>query len=191
MPPLAHSRRGALIFAAVQHLISAARGVSDKYDAIINLMESLRDFTVRLETYARQVISDSLGARLTEIVLALIEVLAISREAIKHGRFWSLGKSIIGENKAAEAAMAKLGRLVEGERGLVQAETLTEVKSITTGVAGIDTKVTALSKDIEMLTLAQNAAREEGAGDEDQRRRGQDEDHPSAYHGVRGRLLGH
>ncbi len=65
----AYLRRGAAS-------LLAARGVSNKYDAIIDLMESLRGFTVRLEIYAHQVFSANLGERLTDIIVALMEVFA-------------------------------------------------------------------------------------------------------------------
>ncbi len=144
----------ALVFGAVRHLMSAAKGVSEKYDAIIRLMEWLKDFTVRLETYTRQSISERLSDKLSEMVIALIEVLAIARGAIRHGRAWAIGKSIIGGGKDAEEAVEKLRRLVEGEKGLVGAETLTEVKGISAGVS-------ALSKQIEALSLAHNTAKKE------------------------------
>lgn len=41
-------------------LIEAAKGASEKYDAIIEIMSALKDFTVRLEVYSEQHISERL-----------------------------------------------------------------------------------------------------------------------------------
>jgi hypothetical protein len=148
----------AIVFSAVVHLVSSAKGVSDKYDAIIELMTALKDFTVRLETYTRQVISTQLTDKLGAIVVALIEVLAISREAIRHGRVRSFGRSLAGGNQDAKQAMDKLIRLVDSERGLAVAETLTETKSIASYVSNINTKVSALYDKVEAISMSRDAA---------------------------------
>jgi hypothetical protein len=170
-----------IIFGAVKFLVDAAKGVSDKYDAIIRLFDALKDFAVRLEVYASQAISQRLQDKLSDLLLALIEVLALSRQEIKHGRMWTFGKSLFGANSQASDSWDKLQRLVDGERGLVGAETLTGVKGIAavgadtlsevkgvglvgaetlTKVKGVAVAVSDLSRQIEALSLVQNAAKE-------------------------------
>lgn len=93
-------------------LIEAAKGASEKYDAIIEIMSALKDFTVRLEVYSEQHISERLCEKLTEILTTLIEVLAFARQEVKHGRLLSYGKSILSGSEGGREAMARFTKLV-------------------------------------------------------------------------------
>ncbi|OBT44078.1 hypothetical protein VE00_04518 [Pseudogymnoascus sp. WSF 3629] len=132
------------VFAAVQYLIGAAKGVSEKYDAIVEVLEALKDFTVRLETYAHHLMSRGLGGKMAEILAVILEILAISQKEMKRGRLVSFGKSLIGATDEGKAAMEKLGKLFDSEKGIVGAETLSEVKSIAIAVDKLNIEVSTL-----------------------------------------------
>lgn len=102
----------ALVFSGVKLLIEAAKGASEKNDAIIEIMSALKDFTVRLEVYSEQHISERLCEKLTEILTTLIEVLAFARQEVKHGRLLSYGKSILSGSEGGREAMARFTKLV-------------------------------------------------------------------------------
>jgi hypothetical protein len=114
-----------------------------------------QDFTIRLETYARQQISRSLSDKLADILTTLIEVFALSRQEIKHGRLLSFGKNVLLGNDEGKAAMAKLANLIDSERGLVGAETLMEVRGYKTFLSRVDYNVMELTKQVGDMALAQ------------------------------------
>ncbi|KXG50139.1 Tetratricopeptide-like helical [Penicillium griseofulvum] len=140
----------AYVFSGVKLLLGAAKGVSDKYDAIIETMSTLKDFTVRLQVYSEQTISEYLSDKLTQILTALLEVLAFARKEVKHGRMVSYGKSLLSGSDGGKEAMAKFARLVEAENALVGAETLTEVKG---GFARVNSDMKKLVRQLEETKL--------------------------------------
>lgn len=58
-----------MVFGAAMYLINAAKGVSSSLDAIVALLERLKDFTVRLKVYNKTDISEELREKLTEILV--------------------------------------------------------------------------------------------------------------------------
>ncbi|KAL4952200.1 NACHT and TPR domain protein [Aspergillus filifer] len=118
-----------LVFGAVTHLMTAAKGVSASYDAIHELMEALKDFTIRLKVYGRDTISDDLSEKLSDILVTLVEVFALSTKAIRRGRLLKFTRNfLLGNNDAIQGAMNRLDKLTQIEGQLVGAETLTEAK---------------------------------------------------------------
>ncbi|RAH68312.1 NACHT and TPR domain protein [Aspergillus aculeatinus CBS 121060] len=153
-----------LVFGAVRYLVDAARGVSAKYDAIVELMVTLQDFTTRLAVYAQQQISPPLQEKITAILTTLLEVFAISRQQIRLGRLRSFGKNVLLGSDDGKAAIAKLAHLVDGERNLVGAETLTEVKGAKVVIDRVDVHVLELTRRIDDLNrLQEHAAAEKEA----------------------------
>ncbi|PYH84561.1 tetratricopeptide repeat domain protein [Aspergillus uvarum CBS 121591] len=144
-----------LVFGAVRYLIDAAKGVSAKYDAIVELMMTLQDFTTRLAVYAQQQISGPLQEKFTHILTTLLEVFAISRHQISLGRLRSFGKNVLLGNDDGKAAVAKLAQLVDSERNLVGAETLTAVKGAKGVIDRVDLNVLELTRRIDDLNRLQ------------------------------------
>ncbi|KAE8356745.1 tetratricopeptide repeat domain protein [Aspergillus coremiiformis] len=147
-----------LVFGAVNYLINAARGVSAKYEAIVELMSTLKDFTIRLEVYAQQEVSDHLRRKLADILTTLLEVFAISRHQIERGRLLSFGKNILLGNDDGKAAIEKLAKLVDTEKSLVGAETLTAVKVANVTINRVDHNVVELTNRIADMNLFQAQA---------------------------------
>ncbi|KAL4958739.1 NACHT and TPR domain protein [Aspergillus stella-maris] len=118
-----------LVFGAVTYLMTAAKGVSASYDAIHELMESLKDFTIRLKAYGREAISDDLSDKLSDILVTLVDVFALSTKTIRRGRLLKFTRNfLLGNDDAIQGAMRKLDKLTQVEGQLVGAETLTEAK---------------------------------------------------------------
>ncbi|ELR10666.1 hypothetical protein GMDG_04933 [Pseudogymnoascus destructans 20631-21] len=81
---------------------------------------------------------------MAEILAVILEILAISQKKIKCGRLVSFGKSFIGATDEGKEAMQKLGKLLDSEKGIVGAETLSEVKSIAIAVDKLHVDVSTL-----------------------------------------------
>lgn len=58
------------IFGAAMHLVTAAREVSAELDAVVDLLETLKDFTIRLAIYKRENLSLELRDKLTNILVS-------------------------------------------------------------------------------------------------------------------------
>ncbi|KAI9653323.1 MAG: hypothetical protein M1821_007647 [Bathelium mastoideum] len=139
-----------LIFGAVSYLIGAAKGVSSAYDQIEDLMSTLQGFTTRLKVYNREKISVELQRNLIAILTTLLEVLALSRKSIKHGRVWGFGKSVaLGKDKDVSDAVEKLAQLTRSENLLVGAETHSEVTRQGRIVDGVATTVFSTYSSVE------------------------------------------
>ncbi|KAE8149863.1 hypothetical protein BDV25DRAFT_140381 [Aspergillus avenaceus] len=131
-----------LVFGAVTYLMGAAKGVSASYNAIQDLMGTLKDFTIRLKAYSREAISEDLSNKLSDILVTLVEILALSTKTIRRGRLLKFTRNILlGSNDAIQGAMAKLDKLTRVEADLVGAETLTESKKTGRVVDGISVTV--------------------------------------------------
>ncbi|KAI9680348.1 MAG: hypothetical protein M1829_001234 [Trizodia sp. TS-e1964] len=113
----------------------AAKGVSAAYDSIIELFSTLQEYTKRLEIYLQTKISGALRLKLAQILAALLEIYALSAKLIHDGRMKRIFMVIIlGGDKKVAAAVTKLDKLMDNERGLAIALTLTGVGSIQSGV---------------------------------------------------------
>ncbi|KAL5001768.1 NACHT and TPR domain protein [Aspergillus recurvatus] len=118
-----------LVFGAVLHLVGAAKGVSASYEALQDLMQMLQDFTVRLNVYAQETISEALSDKLSDIIITLVEILALSSRTIRRGRLLKFTRNILlGNDDAIQASMVRLDMLTRVEASLVRAEALTESK---------------------------------------------------------------
>ncbi|KAL4963388.1 uncharacterized protein BDV14DRAFT_201803 [Aspergillus stella-maris] len=148
----------AVIFSAVRYLLDAAGGASAKYDAIIELMETLKVFTGRLGVYAQQPISKQLRHKLTDILVAMLEIFAFSRHQIEKGRLRSFGKNFILGNDEGQAMISKLNILMDSETALVSAETLTEVKMTNNTIKRVNSNIATLNQHMGNLALSQTQA---------------------------------
>ncbi|KAF3481931.1 NACHT and TPR domain-containing protein [Arthroderma uncinatum] len=144
-----------LVFGSVLYLINAAKGVSSSYNAIQDLMESLENFTVRLRIYNREHISNELSKHLSDILVVLIEVFALSRKAIKGGRFLKFARNVlIGNDDKIQGAVGRLAKLTETEQRLVGAETLTESKKTSRVVDDVATNLAATSLTVDKTSVS-------------------------------------
>ncbi|GFG13412.1 hypothetical protein IFM61392_07918 [Aspergillus lentulus] len=143
MPP------SSLVFGAVLHLMGAAKGVSASYEAIQDLMQMLQDYTIRLRAYTQEAISEALSDKLSDIIVTLIEIFALSLKTIRRGRLLKFTRNIfLGNDDAILAAMERLDKLTRVEANLVGAETLTESKRTGRVVDGISVSVNTISATV-------------------------------------------
>lgn len=81
---------------------------------------------------------------MAEILAVILDILAISQKEMRRGRLRSFGKSLIGATDEGTVAMEKLSKLFDSEKGIVGAETLSEVKSIAIAVDKLNIDVSNL-----------------------------------------------
>ncbi|CAG8016084.1 unnamed protein product [Penicillium nalgiovense] len=138
-----------LVFGAVMHLVDAAKGVSTSYNAIQDLMQMLQDFTIRLSAYTQEAISEALSDKLSDIIVTLVEIFALSSKTIRRGRLLKYTRNIIfGNDDAIQTAVVTLDKLTQVEANLVGAETLTESKRAGRVVDGISVTANATNANV-------------------------------------------
>ncbi|KAE8385186.1 NACHT and TPR domain protein [Aspergillus alliaceus] len=138
-----------LVFGAVMHLVGAAKGVSASYEAIQDLMQMLQDFTIRLKVYTQEALSEVLSDKLSDIIVTLIEIFALSSKIIRRGRLLKFTRNILlGNDDTIKAAIVRLDKLTQAEANLVRAETLTESKRAGRVVDGISVTVNATNATV-------------------------------------------
>ncbi|KAL2751840.1 hypothetical protein ACRALDRAFT_2030508 [Sodiomyces alcalophilus JCM 7366] len=142
------------IFAAVVHLINAARNVSSCYDSIVELLEKLRDFTARLKFYLSQRLSSELHQKVVHILVALFEILVVATAEVRQGRVRAYFKRLFGRESPVAEPMRRLELLTEAEGRLVGAETIAGVKK---SLSNQDRLLEMMSRvDVHVQTLRSN-----------------------------------
>ncbi|OAA73808.1 NACHT and TPR domain protein [Cordyceps fumosorosea ARSEF 2679] len=141
------------IFSAVMYLIKAAKDTSAMYDGIIDLFEQLQDFTARLNIYTQYKLSPPLKEKLTNIMATLFEVLVISTQEVRRGRFKAYFKRLFGVGSPVKEALERLQALTTGEEKLVLAETYGSVSMLHDTTERVETLVTLVNENVRNLRL--------------------------------------
>ena len=138
-----------LCFGAITYLINAARGVSASYDAIADLMGTLKDFLVRMTVYNREGLSSEMQIKLAEILATLLEVFARSAKVVRRGfggRLLAMGKNVLlGNDAKLDDLVSRLDQMTVSETRLVGAETLSESKRMGRKVDNVSITLTETS----------------------------------------------
>lgn len=141
------------VFAAVMYLINAAKDTSAMYDGIIELFEQLQDFTSRLNIYVQHKLSPAMKEKLTEIMATLFQVLVISTQEVRRGRFKAYFKRLFGVGSPVKEALEKLQALTTGEEKLVLAETYGSVSLLHDTTERVENLVTLVNENVRNLRL--------------------------------------
>lgn len=101
-------------------------------------MERRQDFTIRLNVYDKEDMSDYLQEKLVNSLVVLLEIFALSTKALKEKRFIRYFKNaLVGNDEKVKDAVAKLAKLTESEDRLVNAETLVQAKKSGRAIDGV------------------------------------------------------
>lgn len=141
------------VFSAVVYLIKAAKDTSAMYDGIIELFEQLKDFTARLNIYVQHKLSPPLKEKLTVILATLFQVLVISTQEVRRGRFKAYFKRLFGMGSPVREALEKLQTLTTGEEKLVIAETYGSVSMLHDTTERVENLVTLVNENVRNLRL--------------------------------------
>lgn len=111
-----------VIFGAIVYLVQATSGVSDAYDWINDLFNTLGEanFAIRLSQYCENGVHPHLRTNVIEILGCLLDILAISEKAIRDGRWKRYTKVVFfGTDDPVKASFDRLARLFGALDGLV------------------------------------------------------------------------
>lgn len=128
-----------VVLGSVLFLLDAAGGVSEAYDWIEQLFDKLGGFIQRFEEYVQGEINTHLQQKVIAILACLLEILALSEQTIKDGRFKKYAAVLfLGKDEQVKASFSKLEMLFDDEHRLVQAITYATNQKIDKKTADID-----------------------------------------------------
>ena len=107
------------VLGAVLFLVGSAKGVSEVYDSITELLSELEDFTGRLQEYTRAALDPKLMKKMVTILTTLLEIFARSEKLIKKGRVKQYISGTFRGNEKVASAMTRLKSLIDTENKLV------------------------------------------------------------------------
>lgn len=108
------------VLGAVLFLVGSAKGVSEAYDSITNLLSELENFTGRLQEYTRAALDPKLRKMMVSILTTLLEIFARSEKLITKGRVKEyMSGTFHGGNEKVASAMTRLKSLIDTENKLV------------------------------------------------------------------------
>ncbi|KAJ6572494.1 hypothetical protein DFH09DRAFT_1362444 [Mycena vulgaris] len=104
-------------FVALGVLVQAAKNVSARYDSIIDLCELLHSFLERLRVYMSTQLPDNMQEVVIRILVHLLSVFALMTKEVKHNRFGSYLRTLIGQTDVQDA-LKKLNDLIGAEQSM-------------------------------------------------------------------------
>ncbi|KAJ7926134.1 ankyrin repeat-containing domain protein [Mycena leptocephala] len=112
--PVPFARAG---FVALGVLVQAAKNVSARYDCIIDLCELLHSFLERLRVYMSAQLPNGMRGIVIRMLAHLLSVFALMTKEIKHNRFGSYLRILIGRIDVQDA-LKKLNDLIGAEQSM-------------------------------------------------------------------------
>jgi hypothetical protein len=126
-------------------LHQAAIGVTDSYNALVDLFECVANFLSRLRIYTEVPFDTMMTSIIVKILAEVLSVLALATKQIKQGRFskrlvtyiclmaedvsGKFAKKLLGESEI-EAVVQRLDRLTQEEARMTAAKTLEVVHGL-------------------------------------------------------------
>ncbi|KAJ7059432.1 hypothetical protein C8F01DRAFT_1370371 [Mycena amicta] len=123
-------------FVALGVLVQAAKNVSARYDSIIDLCELLHSFLERLRVYLSVQLPENMQEVVVRILTHLLSVFGLATKEIKHNRFGSYLRSLIGQTDVQES-LKKLNDLIGAEQSMGVANAMVFSREILDHVQGL------------------------------------------------------
>ncbi|KAI9513370.1 hypothetical protein F5148DRAFT_35 [Russula earlei] len=117
------------IFVGIDVLLTAAKGVSASYDALVDLFDCMASFLQRLHIYTGIQLDSMMAHILIRVMVEVLSVLALATKQIKQGRLTKFARRLLGERET-EAILQRLDRLTQEEALMTVAQTLQVVHGL-------------------------------------------------------------
>jgi len=134
------------------HVYQAAKGMNASYDALVDLLESIEHFLMRLDIYTNIPHTPALDEMVVKIIVELLSTLALVTKELKQGRTSkstpieelppyaihaeNFAKKLFGE-KDIEAVLQRLDRLTQDEAHTTAAEIFNVIHGLIQNVNGV------------------------------------------------------
>ncbi|VDB88233.1 unnamed protein product [Peniophora sp. CBMAI 1063] len=154
---------GSAIFVGIGVLLTATKGVSERYDSLLELFSQLSDYLLRLSSrlQSKPELGPAARKNALDVLVHLLHVLALATRLLKKNRFMHYVQVVSG-NKDMKDALAKLDTLTATETRVVVNDTfvtaqqiLSEVQSLRTDGLGHSETLERIETSLSALTDAQ------------------------------------
>ncbi|KAF7332803.1 Goodbye domain-containing protein [Mycena sanguinolenta] len=117
------SMPGGAVFVAIGFLLKATQGVSEKFDALIDLLESLELFFRQLSIRSEVPLSKESRHLIVEILVEMLKALALATQMMKQNRIRHFVRELVKGNNM-KAIFDRLQKLTTIESRMMAAEML-------------------------------------------------------------------
>ncbi|KAI0258054.1 hypothetical protein BC834DRAFT_152081, partial [Gloeopeniophorella convolvens] len=91
-------------------LLRASKGVSESYDSLVDLFDTMGRFLERVKIYALVELIPSMTEIIVKLMIGLLDILGLATKEMKQGRLRAFGKKLLGSRKI-EDVVKRLDRL--------------------------------------------------------------------------------
>ena len=107
---------------AILHLVNSAKGVSDAYDAVEDLLAQIATATQRFKQYAEVTVDEELGRLVAETMCKILEILARTEKLARRPRAQEYFRvALLGKDDKLQNLLKELRRLSSDEANFVSA----------------------------------------------------------------------
>ncbi|KAN0141499.1 hypothetical protein V8E53_000744, partial [Lactarius tabidus] len=117
------------IFSAIGVLLAAGKGVRASHDALVELLEPMKDFFERLGVYTQIPLTAEMAEVLVKIVAEIFSILSIATKEVTRKRAKIYLRSLLGRTDI-EDSLKKLNGLIQKEVPMAIAQTMMDVNEI-------------------------------------------------------------
>ncbi|EMD37961.1 hypothetical protein CERSUDRAFT_72599 [Gelatoporia subvermispora B] len=164
---------GKAVIGAVVVLLETARNVREGYKMLMELLEDVSSFIVRLEVYSKNTISSEMREILVKLLGKVMSIVGLATEQIREGRWSKLPmsystavahrhperymKTLLGDS-AVEDAFKKLNRLTSVETQMASTESLKLLHDLVSRLdlhmQGVQPPLTEIQKNLDSLNVS-------------------------------------
>ncbi|KAI0272293.1 hypothetical protein BC834DRAFT_1030466 [Gloeopeniophorella convolvens] len=132
----------------VDVLGGASKGVSDSYDSLVDLFDTMSRFLERVKVYTRVKSTPSMTEIIVELMIGMLDILGLATKEIKQGRLRAFGKKLLGSRRI-EDVVKRLDRLTLEESRMSTTHILLIVHTLLEHFKGAMTNVEAFTATME------------------------------------------
>ncbi|KAI0258927.1 hypothetical protein BC834DRAFT_847069 [Gloeopeniophorella convolvens] len=137
-----------IVCAGVGLLLRASKGVSESYDSLVDLFDTMSRFLERVKIYALVEQTPLMTEIIVKMMIGLLEILGLATKEIKQGRLRAFGKKLLGSKKIEEV-VKRLDRLTVEESRMSTTHILLIVHTLLENLKGIMTNAEASTATLE------------------------------------------
>ncbi|KAI0260114.1 hypothetical protein BC834DRAFT_1044836 [Gloeopeniophorella convolvens] len=127
-----------LVCAGVGLLLRASKGVSESYDSLVDLFDTMSRFLERVKVYTRVKPTPSMTEIIVKMMIGMLDILGLATKEIKQGRLRAFGKKLMGSRKI-EDVVKRLDRLTLEESRMSTTHILLVVHTLLEEFKGVMT----------------------------------------------------
>ncbi|KAI0258923.1 hypothetical protein BC834DRAFT_669981 [Gloeopeniophorella convolvens] len=137
-----------IVCAGVGLLLRASKGVSESYNSLVDLFDTVSRFLERVKVYTRMEQTPPMIEIIVKMMIGLLDILGLATKEIKQGRLRAFGKKLLGSKKI-EDVVKRLDRLTLEESRMSTTHIFLIVHTLLENLKGVMTNAEASTATME------------------------------------------